>query len=288
MAANDSMREKIASVIATFLFTVIVRGAVWAMIPHLDSTIGVPLIGTSIIIGIAALLWGFAPHHLRDWRAKMWPLIFMGCGLVIYAGGAVAYYIQHRPDRPIAPQMPEIAVDDYFKPVLALAPQLGKPIAPAAPTRYGYQAAYERAWVIWVGREFYVLPTDRDRKWFDQPDPEWSADPRFYDDEKGRALFHTPKDKFPPYGGVANHWLIDPAKWSWIGWRKWHCSIDPDQIRSQQFENGIVFGIYRSSPLADDGQMFAVFNDGTWRPLEASVSAPKCQPLKTDFRGPPT
>jgi hypothetical protein len=89
------MRERVAGTIASVAFTVVVPTVVQSMIPTIAPAIGWPIIGTSVCIGLAALLWGFAPHHLKDWRTKMGPVIVMAIGLVVFAGGSAWYYFAH-------------------------------------------------------------------------------------------------------------------------------------------------------------------------------------------------
>src|SRR5208282_3985643 len=88
-------REKIASAVAGFIFTVAVPGIIFAMIPKIDPSLGWPALEFSILLGITVLVWGFSPHHLKDWRSKMGSVAIMGIALVAYCIGAIWYYRTH-------------------------------------------------------------------------------------------------------------------------------------------------------------------------------------------------
>lgn len=89
------MREKIATTLLGFIFTVAIPALVSAMSPSLSLGVGVPAIGASILTGITVLVWGFAQHKTRTWRGKLLPICCMAMGAVIYGLGGYWYFRTH-------------------------------------------------------------------------------------------------------------------------------------------------------------------------------------------------
>ncbi|MDB5408323.1 MAG: hypothetical protein JWL84_3235 [Rhodospirillales bacterium] len=89
------MRERIAGTLGGSIFSVVIPVVVSATMPHIEPGIGWPLVGSSVIVGVTIFLWGFTPHHLKKWRAKLGPLSIMALGLTLYASGALWYYLAH-------------------------------------------------------------------------------------------------------------------------------------------------------------------------------------------------
>src|SRR5262245_30229366 len=89
------MREKIAGSIAAAIFTVIIPTVMGLMGLHIDPSVGWPIIGASVLLGVTSLLWGFSSRHLKDWRTKMGPVTLMAIGIAAYIGGGVWYYRSH-------------------------------------------------------------------------------------------------------------------------------------------------------------------------------------------------
>lgn len=197
---------------------------------------------------------------------------------------SIAIFLSQRqpgqgPSLPASVASANIDPDPQFKLIHETVPQLGKPRLPATLADDAYQAHYDNADVIWIKSmlAILVLPSDGSRQMTSQVDTDWTKDQRLFDDQWLRSQFPgIPEGKSPPHGGVAYYWLKDPDKWSWIGWRNWYCRYF-NQIRYQQFENGVVFGIFHLSPTQSEGQILVVLNDGKWFPRHAGAgTAPNC------------
>ena len=169
------------------------------------------------------------------------------------------------------------------------AGELGQPLGPAQLSDDTYQAAYERALIVWIKSllAIYVLPFNNDeRKVIRQSDSAF-APAEFFDDGKLRAMFGTPDDKLPPHGGVAYHWNRDPDRWKFIGWREWYCRFF-DEVFYQEFQSGIIFGVFHLSPTRDEGQVLVVLNNGRWQSGIAPRKAPDCLQISDPFPTRPT
>jgi hypothetical protein len=167
---------------------------------------------------------------------------------------------------------------DLFRAVqLKYSRKLGDAIAQSE-TSHAYQAAYEHAMVLWIDgqKAFYQLPSDPAKKWVKYPDPDWQSDPEWYRDVDLRRRFRPPPGLGPPYAGVASRWVRDPDNWTWIGWRQWHCSFDPNQVFLQRFEHGTMLVPFRLHPLNKAAQVFVLLDDGSWSSESATVDAPPC------------
>ena len=184
-----------------------------------------------------------------------------------------------------SPPKQSVEVHPSLKPAYdSFAAQLGNPRGPAQLSDDAYQADYERAHIIWIKPllSIYVLPFNRDRKALRQPDI-WTRNPDLFDDNKLRRMFKTPKDKFPPHGGIANLWLADPEQWKWLGWRQWYCRFF-DEIFFQEFDSGIVFGPFRMLPTQPNRELFIVLNNGFWDKREAAPgNGPECRQIPDPF-----
>lgn len=182
---------------------------------------------------------------------------------------------------------PKATFDIYpaFKPVYDFfSSELGRPRGPAQLSDDTYEAEYDRARVIWIKSllTIYVLPDDNaSRPVIPQPDAAW-APPEFFDDAKLRAMFGTPEDKLPPQGGVAYHWIRDPERWKWIGWRQWYCRF-LDEVFYQEFNSGIMIGLLHAAPMRNEGQIIVVLNDGRWFARDAKATAPDCVQIAEPF-----
>jgi hypothetical protein len=197
------------------------------------------------------------------------------------------------PSLPASASSTSIDTDPQFKIIHETVPQLGKPRLPATLADDAYQARYDNADIIWIKSllAILVLPKDGSKQTTWQIDTDLSKEQRLFDDEWLRSQFTgIPEGKYPPHGGVAYYWSRNPDKWNWIGWRIWYCRYF-NQIRYQPFENGVVLGIFHlNPPLVDDGQIFnptrddgqkfgqifVVFNDGSWISRLAAGTAPSC------------
>ena len=180
---------------------------------------------------------------------------------------------------------PTFDVHPNFKSVYdAFASELGRPRGPAMLSDDAYQAEYDRAHIIWINplRTIYYLPdNNEERKVTPQLDAAW-APPELFDDSKLRPLFATPDDKLPPHGGVAYHWLKEPDRWKWIGWRRWYCRFF-DEIFYQEFDSGVILGPFHASPTRDEGQIFTILNNGRWVERQARVNDPDCLQVAGPF-----
>jgi hypothetical protein len=173
---------------------------------------------------------------------------------------------------------PTVETDPQFKQIQETVVQLGKPRLPAALADDAYQAFYDQAHIVWV-KSLYtilILPTVPTRKVIWQEDTNYAKEKNYFDDNWLKTQFPgVPADRDPPHGGVAYYWLQNPGQWEWIGWRRWYCRYF-HQIRYQQFENGTVFGIYRSDENNDAGHIFVVMSDNSWLMKPVRTAAPKC------------
>jgi len=185
------------------------------------------------------------------------------------------------------PSEPKSTFDVHpnFKPVYdAFASELGRPRGPAKLSDDAYQAEYDRAHIIWIKPllTIYYLPdNNEERKVTSQQDTAW-APPELFDDSKLRPRFATPDDKLPPHGGVAYHWLKEPDRWKWIGWRQWYCRFF-DEIFYQEFDSGVMLGPFHASPTRDEGQIITILNNGRWVARQAPVNAPDCVQVAEPF-----
>jgi hypothetical protein len=156
---------------------------------------------------------------------------------------------------------------------------LGRPMEQLA-TKGVYQAWHERAVVIWVMADeaFYVARTvdsEKDSSWKLIADAHFEDERqqenwKLYDDSRLRTMFRPlglPDDKYPPWAGVASHWLRQPGYWKdLIGWRRSHCGLEPKLIFFQRFEKGTIVGPLRRNATVDNqGEIFVFFNGGGWR-----------------------
>jgi len=132
--------------------------------------------------------------------------------------------------------------------------------------------------VIWIKplRIILALPYNKERNVLVQLDADWGFDPKLFDDNYLRSRFNPPSDRQPPAGGVARHWLNEPERWKWMGWINWQCNLGPGAVAYQQFQNGKIIGSLRSDIKGNDGQLYAILNDGKWNLLEALNKAKSC------------
>jgi hypothetical protein len=181
---------------------------------------------------------------------------------------------------------PEISslLHPQFKPISDIAPELKRPRGPAQQSDDSYEAVYDHAHVLWIKPllTIFVLPKVPAHKVVRYQETSWATDSDLFDEEKARIIFQTPADKHPPHGGIANLWRADPERWKWLGWLNWHCRFT-GKIYYQQFDGGTVIGVFRLHPAQDDGAIFAVLDDGTWRVAHALSQAPQCETLGQQF-----
>jgi len=67
----------------------------------------------------------------------------------------------------------------------------------------------------------------------------------------------------PPFGGTALLLAQNRDLFAEIGWQVWQC----ERVSSaffQEFEHSKVYGIYQSQKNDLEGQMFALYKNGTW------------------------
>jgi len=157
----------------------------------------------------------------------------------------------------------------------AVSGEIGEPTAKAEFAQAdAYQGSYENANVIWLQLAsfvgFYVLPNDKERKWGAQNEHVWEAPVKEAD---LRREFHTPKNKLPPFGGMADQWR--KGLFRWIGDADWHCTFKPNGIVFQKFEHGALIGIFRFNPTGGNGRIFILRDNGSWSSgSPASLTAP--------------
>ena len=155
---------------------------------------------------------------------------------------------------------------------------LGEPLGAPTLISVAHQAAHEHATIIWLQRNltyFVLKPTGQIS--IREQDPDWTSHPENFGNERWlRSQFHVPVGKLAPFAGTANHWLKDPTRWEWIGWRDWYCTYGPDTAYFQEFERGFVVGIFRVSPRAELGEVFFILNDNSWYVRDTKVTPAKC------------
>jgi hypothetical protein len=178
-------------------------------------------------------------------------------------------------NRPIASEAdaPQGELDD-FKSTYAAYPKLGKALRPIITSSDSYIGIHENAIALWIQPilTIFILPADKNKKMIRFQELSRPIDFKWYDDAQLRAYFKTPSGKFPPFGGIATDW----NKWNWIGWRLWHCSLKPNLTFYQEFENGIIVGMFPNDTIHRDGRIFVIFNDDTFVQREANSYAPFC------------
>jgi hypothetical protein len=214
----------------------------------------------SLIFGAVVAYWGWAKTHFR---------IVAGVLFLV----AVAAYLVDISDR--MGWLPTATVYPPFRPIYETrAAQLGKPLRNAERSGNVYQSAFDRAMIVWVQplRTIFALPYNPETKVQVYLDADWSYDLKLFDEKYLKSVFKVPLGKLPPNGGVARAWLSQPSSWEWIGWRTWQCTM-LDYVMYQEFENGKIMGAMRASPSTNDGQIYAVLNDGTWKTL-GTIEAP--------------
>ena len=186
---------------------------------NIDNFVSWLTLGSWVVSGIAYLI------RLVRGEANIpkWLSLKTIIGITIAVGFSLSvfslYLNYHQPIKKVAAPFRSAYV--YY------APQLGKPGA-VAKNVDAVQSVYEHAIIIWLRSNLtiYVLPTDApDQKLRAQQDPVWDSDPRFYDEDELRRMFPDccPRDRLPPWGGIARHWKDSPKDWEWIGWRKSQC-----------------------------------------------------------------
>jgi hypothetical protein len=180
-------------------------------------------------------------------------------------------------------------VHPAFTSIYEVAPEIKRVRGPAHLSNDAYQAEYEGAHVLWIKplMTIFVLhkndhKKDQGNKLTRYRKSSWATDSDLFDEEKARTIFRTPADKHPPHGGIANLWRTDPEHWKWVGWLEWQCRF-LGKVYYQQFENGIVLGTFRAHPTQDEGQIIAILDDDTWRPLNVSQQVPKCEQVFEQF-----
>jgi hypothetical protein len=184
-----------------------------------------------------------------------------------------------------SPNRENPAIYPDFKTIYEMAPDLGSPLWPPTLVDDAYQAVYENAHVIWIKPllRIFVLPLDSQKKLKRVSESHWATDPDLFDEKKARAIFNTPDSKLPPHGGIADRWRKDPEQWKWLGWIEWHCRFDR-QIYYQHFQRGLVLGIFRLHPIADEGEIILIRDDDTWTTQNVQGKVPPCGKVGPQFR----
>lgn len=160
------------------------------------------------------------------------------------------------------------------------AVELGQPRPNGMRRMDGYQAAHENATVIWINNRLYKLPLATDRRVEVVNDAHFNNDPRMAYDDHVSTIIEMPHGKKPPHYGVAVHWQNDPENWKWIGGRIFDCGFKPSAFHVQDFEKGMVVGVFKKSIINNtQGQIFIIFNNGEWRPEATIVAPPECKEL---------
>jgi len=159
----------------------------------------------------------------------------------------------------------QTAIAREFK--LARTPSLGNPLRGIETTTDAYMAAHEHAMIIFLPPllEMIVLPNTSERKAKRQPISSYHDDRKWFDDEYLQRVFDPPQDGKPPEYRVAELWYKDPAQWKWIGWREWSCfwALN-DKFYYQEFENGIILGVFPTGKTISESQIFTITNNGVW------------------------
>jgi hypothetical protein len=152
-----------------------------------------------------------------------------------------------------------------------------------------YQAWHEHAVVIWVKADeaFYVakmVDSEKDSSWQLIDDSHFEDERqqenwKLYDDAKLRTMFRPlglPDNRYPPWAGVASHWLRNPGYWKeLVGWRRSHCGLDPRFVFFQRFEKGTIIGpVRRNATVDNEGELFVFLNGGGWRSAAVQGDCP--------------
>jgi hypothetical protein len=166
-----------------------------------------------------------------------------------------------------------------FQAVYESEPALGNPLRPIAKSQATYQAVYEHAVVLWVKpllRQI-ILPMDQSKKVIQQPDPDVNVDRKFFDPDYLRKTFKPPKGMNPPTGGLARNRQLEPQQWQWLGWMLWECGSLTNTFYYQEFDGGLIAGIFKLAPAQSEGRLFVVLNSGVWSERGSNADAPECK-----------
>jgi hypothetical protein len=162
---------------------------------------------TGVLIGILMVVWPASVYVFSLIRRaeKMWLIVGMGVGAVLFLGCTLALYLglpkEKNPDK--------FGIFEPFRQLHDINPGLGSPLT-REEVDSAYFATYEQGLVIYLSSSntHYVLPGDQTNKnviisrVIDIPPHE---SPYFKDEFTQRRL-KIPSSKRPPVGGIAIEW----------------------------------------------------------------------------------
>jgi hypothetical protein len=220
------------------------------------------------------------------------PLIPRILWVVLFAGafGLTLYYLSEWMSQPRTNNAVEIASPSpapnatqpiSVYPLFSAAHQsrnqeLGAPRTNEVQLHTSYFAQYENAVVIWIAGpttyhgNLYVLG----QTWESYPFPTLQyastkvEELSWYSDDCNRARLDVPKDKLPPYAGLAQQWYRDQKNGTntvrWVGGRQWHVQYSKD-VYIQEFDRGFIVGPFSpvepSEPAGDRALVFILTDD---------------------------
>jgi hypothetical protein len=141
-----------------------------------------------------------------------------------------------------------------------------------------FQSLFDNAMVIWLDNPgmIYAIPIHNpDGRVTIQPDTNIASPDKWPRNAAEEAIISRrlglPSDCKPPLGGILEH----SENFKWIGCRKWAVGVDDATVYSQEFEHGIITGVWREDILFDGGQVFVIFKDtGKWELRHSQEKAP--------------
>jgi hypothetical protein len=216
-----------------------VSGTGLALVSSFAPTLGIEIPyavrATGFLIGILMVAWPASVYVFSLIRRaeKMWLIIGMGVGAVLFLGCALALYL----GLPKEKNQDKFVIFEPFKQFYDMNPRLGRPVTHEVIGSV-YFATYEQGLVIYLSSSntHYVLPRDQTKnvvisRVIDIPPNE---SPYFKDESMQRRL-KIPSSKRPPVGGIAVEWEKNPKQWEWLGGREWQLVVGG--VHDQYFEN---------------------------------------------------
>ncbi len=158
--------------------------------------------------------------------------------------------------------------------------KLGKALSnPIIVSPWSYQAAHERATVLWLNTPLKTYIIRQGGTWEEDLTPSHTdgrESDTWQNDTWLAENFRVPKGLHPPWGAVAYFWKHDQDRWNEtsIGWRIWHCGFET--ISTQRFEHGRMIGSFRWQRNAPAGMVFVLLNDFKWGKVLSSEEAGDC------------
>jgi hypothetical protein len=149
---------------------------------------------------------------------------------------------------------------------------LGKPVKDTVLVRDPDQEQFTQALSLWVNDVGYVLWATPDQKLVVLPDPSLRSaqTPHEWDADYWRGELGLPPDCYPPTSALG----AAEKNYPWlgkVGCRSWQCAYNGNSINVQEFENGLIVGLFRISISNQDnrGWIYVLLTKtNTWKKEE--------------------